>query len=255
VTDGIKLECEYKENPWNEKECILENIEIDEKMLRDQVEISTKNSTKLVHYDGVFVSSTSCYWYFIPKEIFKEMPSLKSFVANFIALKKLYHNTFENAGELRILELASNSIASLKIEIFSYLGNLEQLNLNGNPILHIDLDIFTWIPNLKFVDLRLTGCSNDFFVIENNNYKPMKLKLMKCYGSDVTVHDVIGDDNSTLIIESENEETAISKMWNQKLEEAKVFITGNRMILASFILMTLILVLGVSVMIAVCKRI
>lgn len=253
---SLKLECRFKENNWNEKECIFEKIEIETNMLREPVEISTINSsvTPNVEYDRVFVDFT-CYFRFIPKEIFIEMPRLTSFIANFIDLKKLYPDTFENAKQLKFLELAENNIKSLKVEIFRHLENLEQINLFGNPITHIDLDLFSnLILNLRFADLRGGSCANEFFVIESNNYKYMKFKLMKCFGSNLTIYDVIGENSTDLIQKEDTEEIGITSMFLQKFEETQAFIAGNRIILASCILLVIILILGFAVMIAICNK-
>ncbi|XP_063706316.1 leucine-rich repeat-containing protein 15-like [Culicoides brevitarsis] len=84
----------------------------------------------------------------IPSEVFRKIPKLVSFEAQFCQMKEI---SSVNASNLKKFDVSENEITKVERETFDGTLKLEVLKLSRNQISSIHRETFYWLPELKKV--------------------------------------------------------------------------------------------------------
>ncbi|XP_055600909.1 leucine-rich repeat-containing G-protein coupled receptor 5A-like [Uranotaenia lowii] len=103
----------------------------------------------------------------LPDHMCKTSPRLRSLDLKLNRLKSIPNVT--NCRDLRVLDIAGNSISSLHGAPFASLGQLHDLLLSGNEIESIPHDAFIGLPRLQVLDLE----SNHIYFIHPDAFRPL----------------------------------------------------------------------------------
>lgn len=133
-----------------------------------------------------FPVNTTCKWKFIPREIFKYIPTLNHIEIKDNTIERIEKDDFDGA-KVHKLEIVGNSIHELGPNVFEHLKKtLNYTDLSNNKIEFIHQNAFESLSKLLY--LNLTG--NNLFMVHEISFNGLTKMLSLNLTKNVCLNDV-----------------------------------------------------------------
>ncbi|CAO1318588.1 unnamed protein product [Diamesa hyperborea] len=159
TTLEFKLTCYQTHNIYHK--CVGKNLLITNKdiALNHTITIQIdKDHNITTTYIDVEIEDSQMY--FIPMELFQNIPNLKNLVIRNASIEVIYPNTFSAAFHLYYLTLSHNNISFLPEDAFKNASDLQSIKLDNNQLISLSENIFKSLSNLRVLELSHNKIKN-----------------------------------------------------------------------------------------------
>lgn len=163
---GLKIECIYQRNSWTAfgsiNECLTESVSsaTPHGILTEIVTGRVLKSFFIHDKDKVqslYVNKSPSFHY-IPSGIAENFKNLKVLIIFDAGLKVLTKSNLQPLSKLKMLNIEQTQLESLEEDLFSFNRGIESINLKSNRIKHVAVDILKPLTNLREVYFAHNPC-------------------------------------------------------------------------------------------------